>query len=109
MAGIIVTLQGFRSHARSRYVFPKHKSTYVCGPNGAGKSDIYYALRWCLFPRKGEAVHPTGTNTVVLVRLEIDSDAVGCVMITRTVCDRDHTSPSFARAARQSRETTPRY
>lgn len=90
MAGIIVTMRGFRSHARSRYTFEKHKSTYVCGPNGAGKSDIYYAVRWCLFPKKGEAVHPLGTNTTVYVSLEIDSDAVGKVTITRTVLDKDN-------------------
>lgn len=90
MAGIVVTIQGFRSHTRSRYVFEKHKSTYVCGPNGAGKSDIYYAIRWCLFPKKGEPIHPVGTNATVRVQLDIDSDTVGKMTIIRAARDKDN-------------------
>lgn len=60
---IDVYLKGFRSHEESSYSFPASGSVCIRGPNGSGKTDIYRAIRWALFPKKGENVHPLETST----------------------------------------------
>jgi energy-coupling factor transporter ATP-binding protein EcfA2 len=77
---ISVHLKGFRSHQDSTYEFPITGSTCIRGPNGAGKSDIYRAIRWALFPKKGENVHPLGTSSKVEVTFKIP----GIVTVHRT-------------------------
>jgi ABC-type Mn2+/Zn2+ transport system ATPase subunit len=72
-SGISLRIEGFRSHKQLKVFFPEKSSVYVCGPNGSGKSDIYRAIKWVLFPKKNDKVHPIGTSTTVKVTLKVIS------------------------------------
>lgn len=68
---VVLRLEGFRSHHSTKVTLPAGLTTYVCGPNGSGKTDLYRAIRWVLFAKKNDKIHPLDTSTVVRVSLRI--------------------------------------
>ncbi|CAH6420667.1 Hypothetical protein POVR2_LOCUS219 [uncultured virus] len=60
-------------------MLPVGEATYICGPNGSGKTDIYRAIRWVLFGKRSDKVHPTDTSTTVGVSLRM-----GKIRVLRT-------------------------
>lgn len=76
---VVLRLEGFRSHHSTKVTLPAGLTTYICGPNGSGKTDLYRAIRWVLFAKKNDKIHPLETSTVVRVSLRI-----GGMRIVRT-------------------------
>jgi hypothetical protein len=82
-----ISLKGFRSHINSHYLFPENLSTYIHGPNGSGKSDIYRAIRWSLFPKKSDKVHPIfSTSSYVEVIIKFAGIKIKRTCSPNTVC-----------------------
>lgn len=85
---LVLRLEGFRSHALYKAEFKIGRATYVCGPNGSGKTDLYRAIRWALFAKKGDKVHPLNTSTTVTVTLHMGDIRVARTTLPDTVMVR---------------------
>ena len=83
---LTLKLKGFRSYENGSCTLPLYQSSHIRGPNGSGKSDLYKAIRWALFSKKNDKVHPIDSpGQKVSVRLMFQMKE-GLSIILRTAC-----------------------